>query len=166
MKGSSKQAKHKNCSCKKKYNLKGFPLVITILLAVLPKCPFCIMAYSSAIMMCSGTVYSEFEPNWFSYLSSLLSLVILTSLVFNNRGRITKYAFLMAMIGSLLVIYSQLISGVPIFYWIGTNLLMIAALLNGNFIPLIRQLSNWMNVKKEQKNASVIIQWKNQISKD
>lgn len=45
------------CTCaskKSKIEKLNLPILFTIIIAILPKCPFCIIAHSSAIMMCNG----------------------------------------------------------------------------------------------------------------
>ena len=152
MHGSINPHKNKNCACRKRRDFSRFPLLVSVLLAVLPKCPFCIMAYSSAMVMCSGIVYEAYTPNWFSYLSTLLSLVILISLILNYRGYNTVIAVVLGFIGVAMVVYGQLISGIADYYWSGAFFLMTAALLNGNLWPLTLQLTRWVRQKYQSTN--------------
>ena len=59
MKSRAVNSRGPDCSCANKKTIKynknkGYPLLLTIIIAILPKCPFCVLTYSSAIAMCSG----------------------------------------------------------------------------------------------------------------
>ena len=47
------------------------------LVIIIPKCPFCVMAYTSAITMCGGTDMYFAENNWVSYIPILLGAIII-----------------------------------------------------------------------------------------
>ena len=127
------------------------PLVPGILLAIIPKCPFCIIAYSSALtifnlnsaytsleVMCNGTIQPEYwwqEPALWYAGFGLLSLVFLLSLARNYTGRKTKIALILGFvgIGILLLNLLAVISGGLI---LGVIFLLAASALN-TYLPVL-----------------------------
>ena len=112
----------------------------TFLLIILPKCPFCIMAYSSAITICGGPDMYLMSNNWVSFVPLALALFINVMLLLNWRGRRTFNALLVSLVGfSLILMTHQLIlsSG---FYNLGAMLLFMSIWLNGSFIYLLNKL--------------------------
>lgn len=155
------QKKKENCSCappKKPVGRKNLPLAFTILIAVLPKCPFCILAYSSAITMCSGQKWYDHSPSTMSYISIVLCLIVLLSIIFNYRDLRTVFAIILALAGTALVMTAELYTGEMMTYNYGTILLLIAALLNGSLIHFVRRLflnkRTWLNkIKSTSVNS-------------
>jgi hypothetical protein len=113
---SFKMKKH---TCKNKCqntSNKKFPSWLPALfIAIIPKCPFCIMAYSGAFTLCSGTKMYPHTDATFSYISTGLAVFVILSILFNYKGNKTKYALFFTSIGMLLLLMSQ-------FYWISENL--------------------------------------------
>ena len=131
------------CACaskKSKIEKRNLPILFTIIIAILPKCPFCIIAYSSAITMCSGQKWYDHSPTAASYISIGFAFIILLSILFNYRDHRTWIAAGLAIIGGGLVGYAELYTGELFYYNIGTGLLLIAALLNGSLIHFARRL--------------------------
>ena len=114
----------------------------TALIVILPKCPFCIMAYSSAITMCgAGKAFYTAENNWASYIPILLSLVIIYIILSNKRGRRTFISASIAIAGAILIILTQQTFLTFQFYNAGAIMLFFAIWLNGSmysFISLIK----------------------------
>ncbi|MEL7006473.1 MAG: hypothetical protein AAFN93_27680, partial [Bacteroidota bacterium] len=87
-----------NRSCQKCTNSEkrvqstGSSWASAVLIIVIPKCPFCIMAYSSAITMCGGPDMYLLDNNWVSYIPILLSVFIIAMLILNYRDVRTNYA--------------------------------------------------------------------------
>lgn len=118
-------------------------------IALLPKCPFCLLAYSSAVTMCSGASFSDHSPQWVSFISIGLAALVIFTLIRNYRGPRTAVALFLALGGSALVAYSELVSGSLWNYQIGSVLILAAALLNGGlYLFLQRQFAafhaRWM----------------------
>ena len=136
-----------NCGCpnkKPKIRKRNLPLLFTVIIAILPKCPFCILAYSSAITMCSGQQWNEHSPSVYSSISIVLALVVIFSILFNYRDFRSVLAFFLALSGGFLVAYSELISGEMMLYNYGTILLLFGALLNGSLIHFALRLFNFV----------------------
>src|SRR6478736_4765466 len=85
-----------------------------ILLALLPKCPFCYMAFSGTLMLCGnggGMFTRTFSSLPTQIFSVTFCLLILLFIVLNFRDRRTLYAIALAVVGSAMIIYSTTISG-------------------------------------------------------
>ncbi len=133
-------AAKENCQCsgrKKPGKRNAYPVVVGVMIALLPKCPFCILAYSSAVTMCSGTGHT---PGVLSFLSIGLALVIILSLMFNYRGYRTLLALSAALAGGILVAVSELITGNLGSYQSGAYLLLFAALANGSLFHFVQNI--------------------------
>jgi len=112
----------------------------TILIALFPKCHFCLLAYSSAaITLCSGkTVMGET-----SYLGIYavvgLSLIVILSIGLNWRDERSYYAIGLSVIGLCLMLLSGFELANTIIYYLGAALLFISAWLNGSLLYFIRK---------------------------
>ena len=90
-------------------------------MVVLPKCPFCVLAYSSTIMLCGkDTVTSQTSLHYSTatiIVTSILCLLTLAAIAFNWRGRRTVYAIGIAFTGSLLAMSSVAFGGGEYLYY-------------------------------------------------
>ena len=127
----------KSCSCpskkRKSEQKSAYPFFISILIAFLPKCHFCILAYGSAITLCSGTKIYNHSPEWTSYISIGLAVLTLVFILMNYRGRRTLFSALMVLAGSILLIRTELFTGEVVEYYYGVGLLMIGVWVNASF---------------------------------
>ena len=115
-----------------------------MVVAILPKCPFCIMAYSGAISMCSGNNLYPHAGSYMSYVTLLLALVVLIGIAFNFKDNRTWTALAIAIIGITLVYLSQFIFISAIYYYLGVSLLFFGIWYNGSFFYFYRRyLKNW-----------------------
>ena len=137
------------CKSQSKLNTALQPSFLgSLLIVIIPKCPFCVMAYSSAITMCGGKSLYLAQNNWISYVPLLLSLVIIYILVKNYKDQRTLMAIGLAVSGStLLVLVHQTIVG-PVFYNLGAILLFSAIWLNGSLLSFISQTRKWVKNQK------------------
>jgi len=138
-----KGIKPNQCGCamkkvKKEKNAIS-PLLTGILIAVLPKCPYCILAYSSAITMCSGTKLYTQTSGWTSYLLLGLAILTLLFILFNYRGKRTIIAAALVGTGSLLMLACQFYTFNINHYYIGTFLLLFGVWVNASFRFFYRQ---------------------------
>ena len=115
-------------------------LLGAVAIALLPKCPFCLLAYSSAVTMCSGATYDSHAPGWVSFISISLALVVLYTVCRTYRGARTLFAAALAMLGTGIVAYSELVSGSLGLYQCGALMMLAAALLNGGVYVTVRRL--------------------------
>jgi hypothetical protein len=140
--------KNKNCGrClnnRKTGIKKNYNFLTGILLAILPKCPFCVMAYSSTVFLCGKDTLIENHYNYSSPLSILITAffcsLIIFGLLLNFRGIRTKYALALAGSGILMIMHSMISSGGQQLYYSGVALVFIAVWLNGSLLSILRKL--------------------------
>lgn len=104
-------------------------IMSTILLIILPKCPFCIAAYSGALLMFFDIDNSALIP-FFEHLKPLLGISIWILIILNYKKNKTPVAISLASI-ALIVLLGDV-------YW---NL----TLVNNNYIYLIFLFASWYN---------------------
>jgi hypothetical protein len=150
-------ANYNTCkNCKKKTPAgakKHYNLFIGLLLAILPKCPFCVMAYSSTIMLCGKDSLIVNQQNHNSVLSITLTSVfcalIIAGIFLNYRGIRTKYALALSAIGILMIINSVVKSGGQELYYFGITIVFIGVWLNGSLLSFLRKLKNAFGSNKK-----------------
>lgn len=126
-----------SCKCKRRSTRKIkpsiSPLFTGILIALIPKCPYCILAYSSAITMCSGTKLYSHTPGWTSYLLLALAALTLIFILINYKGKRTMASASLVATGSLLMFASQFYTFEINHYYIGTFLIFFGVWVNASF---------------------------------
>ena len=115
------------------------PVVASIVIALIPKCPFCILAYSSAITLCSGSKIYQHTPVWSSYISITLAAFTLVLVLWNYKGMRTLWAAASVIAGSLFLVLSEIYTGSPSHYYFGAALLMFGVWMNANFMYFYRR---------------------------
>src|SRR6185295_18474023 len=91
---------HTNIVATKRKERAG--ILTGILLLLLPKCPFCVMAYSSTVMLCTegaGMHKGIFSSTTTLIITSIFCVIALVSILLNYRDRRTVYAILLAASG-------------------------------------------------------------------
>jgi hypothetical protein len=152
----------KNCSgCKKnkKPGLKRrYSFITGIFLILLPKCPFCVMAYTSTVMLCGKDTLTQNSQHHYSsltfYITFLLCLVTIIGILFNYRDVRTKYALTIAGLGTSITLFSVLSSGGQYFYYTGVFVLFIAVWLNGSLLSFLKQFNNNIFIKKTDESIT------------
>jgi hypothetical protein len=149
----------KNCeSCSKKQASpkKNYGVWVGLLLAVLPKCPFCIMAYSGTIMLCGKDAVTITTHTNTSLVTTLLTsvfcLLSIIGIYLNNRGARTKYALFTAIAGTIMVLTSVLWYGGLELYYSGVALIFAGVWLNGSllyFVNKANQFFTYLGIKSK-----------------
>ena len=131
------QTQKTSCRCRKSRKIEKrsrfLPVLTGVAIALLPKCPFCIMAYSSAITLCSGAKIYDHNPTWVSYISIGLAVLTLFFVLWNYKGTKTLIAAGLVLLGSYFILDSELRTGdFENYYW-GVFSLLIGVWVNGSF---------------------------------
>ena len=128
---------HSHCKCKSKSHVRiekeHFPFFGSLLIALLPKCPFCLLAYTSAITVCSAKTLTHDAPEWTSYISIVLAIVTLLIVAYNYKGTRTWISGTIIMLGIMLITYSELYTRLLGPYYWGCGLLLFGVWINGSF---------------------------------
>jgi hypothetical protein len=128
---------------------KSYGFFAGLLLAILPKCPFCIMAYSSTVVLCGKDTLIENQHHYNSVLSisltAIFSALIIIGIFFNYRGSRTKYALALAVLGILFILNSVIRNGGQELYYIGVSIVFLSIWLNGSLISIFRKFKRAFN---------------------
>ncbi|MFZ9660356.1 MAG: hypothetical protein ACO29O_00645 [Chitinophagaceae bacterium] len=123
-----------------------------ILLAILPKCPFCLLAYSSTMVLCGeGTLINSKTIHVSPLtiiLTSLLGLLTIIGIYMNRRGQRTTYALLLSLLGLALVFSSVLQGGGEWLYYTGTAIIFVAIWLNGSMLWFVSSIIKILERRK------------------
>lgn len=141
----------KNCSnnqkCKSFFRSKNLSWVPGIIIALIPKCPFCIMAYSGAVTLCSGNTLYPNAGGLETYVSIGLGIFILISISFNYKGKQTKVSLLFSLLGLLCLIISQTILIDQILFYTAVTLLLFGIWYNGSFLYFYNRIKSNQRIK-------------------
>jgi len=139
---------NKKSSCKKKRYFNAVPWLPAFLIAILPKCPFCIMAYSGAISMCSGKMIFPHADTTSSYILLGLSIVVLISILLNHKGKKTIIAGTLAFTGIIILLFSQFYFPSEPLYYLATALLFFGIWFNGSFEYFYKKYKKYIKIIK------------------
>ncbi len=127
---------------KKTVTKKSYSVITGLLLAILPKCPFCVMAYTSTAVLCGKDTLIEVKHHQYSILTisitAILCLLVIGGILFNYRDIRTKYALTLAGLGALIILQSIIFSGGEQLYYVGVSLIFMAVWLNGSLFSFLR----------------------------
>jgi hypothetical protein len=141
-------------SSKKVLSQKQTGVVAGILLALLPKCPFCYMAFSGTLMLCgngSGMFTRTFSSLPTQIFSVTFCLLILLFIILNFRDKRTLYAIALAVVGSAMVIYSTTIAGGLMLYYSGVVMIFFSVWLNASLLYLINRITKLCTDLRKEK---------------
>ncbi len=148
MKGMERAADSNDCrSCRKVKKTKQQPVWLAgFLLVILPKCPFCVLAYSSTIMLCGKDAVTSKTNLHYSETTILftlgLCLVTLAGIAFNRRDTRTLYALGLAFAGSIMATLSAMYGGGEYLYYAGVLLIFSGVWMNGSLLYVISRIRN------------------------
>ena len=143
---------NKYCSCKKTQTAKKkqpMSIILGIVIAVLPKCPFCAFGYSCTIAMCSGLKITQYTPNAYAIIPVLIALIVTLSFFANYKGKKTQISIAIGTIGTILISTSQFITGSPTQYFTATAIIFFAVFYNGSFSHFARQFKKILQTKSK-----------------
>ncbi len=123
---------------------KKLGFIAGLLLALLPKCPFCVMAFSSTFILCGEagtfTTAHTYTSSTTFFLTLLFCGITLIGIVFNYHGNRTKYALLLALAGSLCILFSVARGGGLTLYYGGVLFVFAGVWLNGNLLFFVAKI--------------------------
>lgn len=122
------------------------------LIILLPKCPFCIAAYSGALVMFYEVDSASLAPI-FTHLKPLLGLLVLTSILLNFKGRKSKVAVVITAVAFALLLLEVYLNFHVIPTWIIYLGFFFGAWYNGNFVHFYRFLKSKKNNAVERADA-------------
>jgi len=117
----------------------------SLLVIIIPKCPFCIMAFSSAMTVCGGQSYYMSHNNWVSFVPLLLAGVVVVMIARNFRDSRTYLALAIAIFSTIMLILSHQLIISDIYFSIGSFMLVFSVWLNGSFLSLVNFVSKKVN---------------------
>ncbi|MGB5203151.1 hypothetical protein [Eudoraea sp.] len=119
---------------------KGFiSFISTLLLILLPKCPFCVIAYTGAILMFFDIDNSQLAP-FLLHAKPILGTIVVLMILLNNRGRKTFIATIISGTALVLLILSAYLNIQIIPEWALYTSFVFAIWYNGNFEYFFRYL--------------------------
>lgn len=147
-------------SDKKTVTKKSYSLLTGILLAILPKCPFCVMAYTSTAFLCGKDTLIEVNHHHYSIvtisITAILCLFVIVGILLNYRDIRTKYALTLAGLGTLVILQSIIFSGGEQLYYLGVSMIFMAVWLNGSLFSFLRTVKKmFSSFPKAAENSPV-----------
>jgi hypothetical protein len=121
-----------------------------LLLVLMPKCSFCVMAYTSTALLCTREetiVASSLHASPLTILiTSILCVLILAGILLNRRGKRTWIALGIALAGMSMMLASVTRGGGEALYYAGNAAIFAAIWINGSFLYLWNQLRHSWNL--------------------
>ena len=152
-------AKKTHCSKKENksylFSKKSSFFLSSIVLALLPKCPFCIMAYSSTALLCSAkNGISESTQTNSSSLTILITLFFclttFLSIYLIKRKSKEKSDLFFTLVGISIIMYSVSYSGGSYLYYLGIAFVFYSIWGKTNFYQFINRINRKKgNLKNE-----------------
>jgi len=146
--------KHK----KKKHNSNSrdmLSLLSGLGFALVPKCSFCIFAYSSAITMCSGAKLQEdgLFKNELLYINIGLLIFTLGIILINYKGIKTIFSAIILIAAGSTLLFSNTVS-YPFLFYLGSFLLLFSVWVNGSFTWFLKKWrsNNTINLQSTNNN--------------
>jgi hypothetical protein len=125
-------------------------VITTALMVILPKCPFCVLAYSSTLVMCGKdsiiTDVRHHQSPLTIALTVALSLIILVSIAFNFRDGRSVWAMAMVLAGSAVAIWSTVQGGGESLYYPGVALIALGVWMNGSLLYICRRIARSLKI--------------------
>lgn len=137
-----------------------------LLVAILPKCPFCFLAFSSTIVVCADGGYQSASHTMNSGLTVGLAaigcLVTLVMMLLNYRADRTPQALALAVSGAVAVMISVWFTGGIWLYYTGAAFMMAGVWLNGSLLYFLRRAKSGSSSR--QADASPSYKGNNSVS--
>lgn len=148
-------------SCKRKLFIDNGQSGIwaTIALIILPKCPFCVLAYSSTVALCTLNPSPSAHTNQpvltsliIVFFSAFLTLVSIKNRV-NKPGK--HYPLIICLTGFVMIVFSLVFQLGPVFYYSSIAIIFIGIWINGSFHSFKQFIFSAFNKLPSQKNKNL-----------
>lgn len=117
-----------------------------VIVAVMPKCGFCILAYSGTMAMCGAGLatesYHQTSSRTALIVVTIFGLITLISVLINRRGFRTFLALILVTSGLCLTTLSMMKGGGSVAFYSGAVLMLLGVWTNSSLISMIRQFSS------------------------
>ncbi len=125
---------------------KRYSSVLGIIILLLPKCPFCLVAWSGAITLCSSTsliTNTTHQTGWGAWLALSMATLIISCILFTYRSNPNSIALFVALFGLALVAVGIFTYNAMIYYYWGATVLVIATIIySGLFRRLFERIKH------------------------
>jgi len=139
---SSRTCSH---TCNRKRSNK-LTLGTWLMIALLPKCPLCLLSYSTAISLCGGKTIFADTVGWTSYIPLILAFILIATFLYNYKGKKTLIAIGIALLGCLAILYGEYVVKTQGAYYIGVATLFTACWFNGSFSFFLKRFNNYKTI--------------------
>jgi hypothetical protein len=113
--------------------------VLSLLVLLLPKCPFCVVAYTSSMAICGAPSLVDHYTGWGAWLAIGLTVLCVGSIARNYRGTGTHTALGIALLGTSFLCAGLFYANALGWYYVGAMLLFLAGFYNGRGYTFIRR---------------------------
>jgi hypothetical protein len=135
------------------------------LIIILPKCPFCFMAFTSTMLLCGegSTMVSEriYQSSSTIFLSGNFCLAAVSGILWVRRDIRTIYALLLALAGSAMVMTSVVWGGGIPLYYAGASIIFLGVWLNSSLLFLLHKMGISSGIEKWPGSNLFSLQTKN-----
>jgi hypothetical protein len=116
-----------------------------LLLLVLPKCPFCVVAYTSSMAICGAPSITHHHTDWGAWLAIGLAVICIGTIARNYRGSGTRTAILIAIAGLICLLAGLFLPNAMSAYYAGASLLFLSSFYNGRGYRIV---SHWSFISR------------------
>lgn len=122
---------HNVVSPKKQSGARWNATLLSFFVLILPKCPLCVVAYTSSMAICGAPSIIDHQTGWGAWLAIALALICLGSIARNYRGAGTRTAIGVAVAGIALLGIGLFLPNALTAYYAGAALLLLGSFYNG-----------------------------------
>lgn len=127
-----------------------YSTVLSFVVLLLPKCPFCVVAYTSSMAICGAPSLTEHHTDWGAWLAIGLAVLCIGSIARNYRGPGTRTAIVMALSGMSLLVAGLFIPNAMSWYYAGAALLFLSSFYNGRGYRWAVMVGHWLRIINHQ----------------
>lgn len=120
-----------------------------LIIALLPKCPYCIMAFSGAVGLCSGQKIFSGSPEIGTYFSMGIAFFTLCAVGFNYKGWKTIWSVMFVILGMVCIFLTEYIIGSATLYTIGSILIIGGVWWNGSLPHFYFKILKWLSIPEK-----------------